>query len=509
MNEIINKRIGWTALAFASVVASSSALLAHAYVGSFGRLISDDYCTAGVLRSYGFFGAAKYWFLRWNGRYSFILAIDLAHLIGPKIVSFLPILVLSYWVAALTWAISQVITRSFGALRILASALLAEIIIFGTLATSASVFQSLYWQTGVLTYVLPLLFATTYAGLLTKITLANESPGLGLMVFGGCLTFIAAGFSESFAALQGLVLLLAFILSLHAGDDNLFGRNTRAFLFIGLVGAGLGAGLVLLAPGNNTRMAEAIAVGVTSPPSRTWIALVKTSILFCLDALKIACKPWRFVGTGAFVPAILAFTMPGKDERLGQINFRIKQVSKRFGLVSLIGLTMIMGSFIPTAYVTAYLQASYYPPGRLFIIPQFFFYCWVVLASYSAGMAARDLRLRLISSSSLVPRPGYLIWLFGIACLGSFVAAASSVRNTLAVEPTVRKFASAWDEQDQKIRAAKEAGLKSLRVEPLPSTSSNRSNPRYFGLRLNDTVSSNWVNQCVADYYGLDSIVAE
>jgi hypothetical protein len=509
MNEIINKRTGWMALAFASVVASSSALLAHAYVGSFGRFVSDDYCTAGVLRSYGFFGAAKYWFLRWNGRFSFIFAIDLAHLIGPKIVSFLPILVLSYWVAALTWAISQVITRSFGALRILSSALLAEIIIFGALATSASIFQSLYWQTGVLTYVLPLLFATTYAGLLSKITFADESPGLGLMVLGGCLTFIAAGFSESFAASQCLGLLLAFILSLAAGQDNLFGRNTRTFLFIGLVGAALGAGLVLVAPGNDARMAEAIAVGLTSPPSRTWIALVKSSMLFGLDALKIACQPWRFVGTAACVPAILAFTIPGEDEKLGQINFRIEQVAKRLALGSLIGLTMIMGSFIPTAYVTAYLQDSYYPPGRLFIIPQFFFYCWVVLESYWAGMAARDLRRSRISSSRVPSRPGYLVWLFGIACVGSFVVAASSVRNTWAVEPTVRKFASAWDEQDQKIREAKRRGLKSLRVEPLPSTSSNRSNPRYFGLRLNDTVSSNWVNQCVADYYGVDSIVAE
>src|SRR6516162_7207980 len=141
MNNIINKRTGWTALAAASVVGSSSALLAHAYVGWFGRFVSDDYCSAGFLRSYGFFGAQKQWFLRWSGRFSFVFAIDLAHVIGPKIVSFLPILVLSYWVAALTWTISQVITRSFGALRILVSALLAEIIIFGTLATSASVFQ--------------------------------------------------------------------------------------------------------------------------------------------------------------------------------------------------------------------------------------------------------------------------------------------------------------------------------------------------------------------------------
>src|SRR5215831_439251 len=133
MNEIINKRTGWTALAAASVVASSSALLAHAYVGWFGRFVSDDYCTAGVLRSYGFFGAQKQWFLRWSGRFSFTFAIDFAHLIGPKIVAFLPVLVLSYWVAALTWAVSHMITRSFGALRILGSALLAEIIIFGTL----------------------------------------------------------------------------------------------------------------------------------------------------------------------------------------------------------------------------------------------------------------------------------------------------------------------------------------------------------------------------------------
>src|SRR5262245_50977270 len=84
------QRAVWIAVGAILLIAFFIALLAHAYIGLFSRFLADEYCTAGVVQTYGFFGAQKYWFTTWTGRFSFTLAISLAHLIGAKLVPFLP-----------------------------------------------------------------------------------------------------------------------------------------------------------------------------------------------------------------------------------------------------------------------------------------------------------------------------------------------------------------------------------------------------------------------------------
>src|SRR5262245_4800140 len=129
MQKPLIERSTWAWLTGASIVAFGATLLAHAYIGSFGRFLSDDYCTAGILGSYGFFGAQKHWFLSWTGRFSFVMAIDFAHLIGPRIVPFLTTIVLGAWLAALTWAISQATVLADCAQPKMVSFLLAEMIL--------------------------------------------------------------------------------------------------------------------------------------------------------------------------------------------------------------------------------------------------------------------------------------------------------------------------------------------------------------------------------------------
>jgi hypothetical protein len=101
------------------------------------------------------------------------------------------------------------------------------------------------------------------------------------------------------------------------------------------------------------------------------------------------------------------------------------------------------------------------------------------------------------------------LWVLAVASIFSTAVAISSSRTQWAVAPTVRNFASGWDAQEDKIHAAKNAGLRTVRVERLPATSQNKGIGQYFGLRLMDSVPDDWVNLCVADYYALDSIVAE
>jgi Family of unknown function (DUF6056) len=391
----------------------------------------------------------------------------------------------------------------------LVSLLLAEMTLVCTLATTPSVYQSLYWQTGVLTYVVPIVFATAFMGLLCSVAASDQKPTLTFFVIGGLLTFIAAGFSESFAFLEVVALSLAFFLSFADDRNSIWGMKNRMFLFVGLAGAILGAAVVLGAPGNNFRIAEELSGGLGTSPAHTWFSLFKLSIQFGLDSIVNACNPKRFVMAMACMPSVLAFTVPAEHKMNPTTTSIVKESSKRFVFGTIIGFTLIASSFVPTAYITAYLRGTYYPPGRLFVIPQFVFYCFICLESYWVGMAARSLTLRVPRSSSSVRRRTTLLWLLGIASAFSMAVAASAARTTWAAAPTVRKFVYAWDAQEDKIRAAKKAGLRTIHVERLPATSQNKGVGQYFDLRLMDSVSDDWVNRCVADYYGLDSIVAE
>jgi hypothetical protein len=66
-----------------------------------------------------------------------------------------------------------------------------------------------------------------------------------------------------------------------------------------------------------------------------------------------------------------------------------------------------------------------------------------------------------------------------------------------------RDYAAQWDQLDAAVRAERARGVQDVTVRPLPST----------GLVQNlDFIGSNradWLNECVARYYGVRSISAE
>ena len=76
----------------------------------------------------------------------------------------LPAAAIVVWLATLTWTFSQFKVR-LGRLSTTTSAvLLAEVAALGSLQTAPDMAQSLYWQTGMLTYLLPLVLATFLIG---------------------------------------------------------------------------------------------------------------------------------------------------------------------------------------------------------------------------------------------------------------------------------------------------------------------------------------------------------
>ena len=77
-----------------------------------------------------------------------------------------------------------------------------------------------------------------------------------------------------------------------------------------------------------------------------------------------------------------------------------------------------------------------------------------------------------------------------------------SARLILDQVPAASAYASAWDRQDQAIRGAKAKGIKNLTVEAL-----KQKNPIRGAVDPSPN-PKDWANDCIAKYYGSESLVA-
>src|SRR5262245_8033397 len=146
-------------------VALALPLAAYASVGAYARYTVDDYCWAGVLRVEGFWRAQMLWYTGYSPRYAFTFLVNVAELAGPAIVPFLPAVAIVVWVTVLAWAVRQFEVQLGRVSQWMSAVLAALLVAFGTFATAPDLAQSLYWQTGMLTYLLPLVLATVIVGL--------------------------------------------------------------------------------------------------------------------------------------------------------------------------------------------------------------------------------------------------------------------------------------------------------------------------------------------------------
>jgi hypothetical protein len=135
-----NDRRRWILLAALLAGAALIPLAAHAYLGSYGRYIADDFCTASTLRRFGFLESQAYWYQTWSGRYAYTFVVSLTQAAGPSLTPWLPSLALLAWMGAVLYAARQILGGRFPPLAGLALAALA---VFTTLQGSPSVYQSL------------------------------------------------------------------------------------------------------------------------------------------------------------------------------------------------------------------------------------------------------------------------------------------------------------------------------------------------------------------------------
>jgi hypothetical protein len=464
----------WAATAAGAVVALllAAPLLAHAYVGLFTRYMADDYCTAAALRQAGLLGMQREFYLGWSGRFSFTLTAGLVETLGAGVVPYLPAVVLAAWLAALAWAASQ-----FG-LRPTAALLLAELILFVTLDDNkGGVHEALYWQTGSLTYALPLILLTLLAGGVARLSVrgAGRVGGWHLVCF-GVAAFYAGGFSETYVVMQTVALCVALAVCVWRRRREEAARAVARALGAALLGSLLALAVVSAAPGNRVRRAAMEAA--PAAPHAAALSSVGAAAAFVLYEHNYrGTAHLRLVAL--LLPLLAAFCAPrGSGGEGGAGRAFLLWVIPAGAFV------VVVACFAPAFYVM-----SREPPFRALVVPQFVLVSALAALGYALGGALRR---------AYAPRTLFRILSVSLAA-ALLLAPARAAAGTLRQAGKARALAAVWDRQDAEMRAAVARGEKRLTVPVLYNVG---------GTDLLTRDPAWYVNACAAAYYGAESVTA-
>lgn len=417
----------------------------YAWVGAYARYVADDYCWAGVLRIEGFWPAQVAWYTGYSPRYAFTFLVNLAELAGPAVVPLLPTVALVTWLTSLVWCFSQ-----FG-LRLRPALILGEVAVLAVLHTAPDLGQSLYWQTGMLTYLLPLILATLFVGLVVR---AERRPSVSLptVVVCAALTYVAGGLSETYLIPQNVALTLVTVAAL------VYRRSALPYIVTGLAGGVLALATILIAPATASR--------VGGSPADLWLALSASIAAGAYQALRLVRYFPHIVALCLALPALLQLPSRAPDGR-------------RLGLV-----TAAVAFTLPFCYFPSFYAQNGNPPARSLIVPG------AILIGYLAflGVALGPY------FGARVPTAGRWASVAALLAVPLGVAVTTFPDGARAAD-----YAAQWDAEDALIRSARDSGQRELVVPPLPPNLGEdfvTADPKHF------------LNVCVARYYGVDTIAA-
>jgi hypothetical protein len=363
------------------------------------------------------------------------------------LVPVLPPLAIAGWLGALTWALSR-------AFRPTTAFVLAALVAFATLQTTPDRPQSVYWQTGLLTYLLPLILATIFLGWALRRGRANWRLAVSFL-----LTFVAGGLSETYLIPQNVGLTLACLTALR-------GRLPWKHFLAGLAGGVAALATILVAPSTTAR--------VGGSPADLWLASAAAVATAAVQAGQLVRHFPLTVLLCLAVPAILG--------GLGWLDWDAR--GRRRELLVVTALVVLT---LPFCYFPSFYAQNGNPPARSLIVPQALLLSWVVYA----GLFLRPPAAKLLARGPALAT-SLALTLLAIIPLGAAVAAVPA-------RAAAASYAVRWDEEDRTIRARRDAGARRLVVPPLPPN---------LGEEFVTSNPTHWFNSCVARYYGVDSIVA-
>lgn len=462
------------------------ALAGYTYLGTYTRYWADDFCYNAELVQHGFWKTQLSYFhvtTYSSNRYSLTLLSGIIQLFGIPGVRAMPGAAILLWLAGATLSVSRLSKIFKAPLDRPMALLISAAIVFFSLYMAPNRFQILYWRSGFLPYLAPLICNAFLIAIILGQVLRQQTArfipwGVGL------LAFLAGGFSEASVSLQTGFFCLALAAAWLAKKYRLEGAE-RAFslIIIALAASLLAMTVQIVSPINSPRL-----VGYGERPDA--LTVVEKSLSYALDFIWFSLR-------GLPLPHLALagiFLLLGMGAALHRPVANDPEQAARFIarllVIGLAGYLLVVCSYAASAYVEKA------PPAlRALITGRFVMVVTIAALAWLAGSRAGALARR---PAPIVPLHWAIIILLAFICLYPLRAASLMVKDDL---PQFQKRAAVWDTRDEKIRRSKQNGILDIEVRQIDSY--------YMGGTVELLPDAGyWVNGCAAKFYGVSSIAA-
>lgn len=458
-----------------SAISAFSATILYFVIktSAFVRLYGDDYCTSGILKRLGFWQSQVYWYNSWSGRYSYNLLVHFSELFRLSSVELLPGLLFVILSISFAWLLIQIFgKRTASVITCLAIGLLFTSLM---VINSPNIYQTLYWQTGSLTYFVPFIFLNIVLGIVVLLYKNNKYFNIPILILIFSLAFFAGGFAESYVALQITILSsLVIIMSLLWRK-----RKPIIAVSVALAASVLSMLITMIAPGNKIRQAQL-------PSPQPIIGVIKGTVEGMIQYFQsIGGSPKYLLAlTLVFIIGLYLVIRVESNFKIAKINIVI--------MASLL-LLMVPILSVGSIYAPGLYALSTNPPARTLFMAEYpliicSFAIGLVIGAYMKKYAKSD-KINAVYVSSNVAA----ICIFGIIML-MLAPVINTSRETFS---NVKEYSRQWDSQVVEIKNQLKSKDLSIRwIQPIGELPDPQQ------------TSKGWVNICMSDYYGVNSITA-
>lgn len=463
-------------LVWMSVLSSTFVLGLYAYLGTFSRYLSDDYCEAvRVNRSTPIQAVIdRYSDGAWRAasRYSNITFVGFSETLGENSIPITTTLMIVFYATGLCWSISE--TRKLFNINwhLSVDYFLGMMLAYFSFLIAPNLFQTVYWRSSMMTHFAPLAFGSLLFAFAMRQARTLHMPNPIIYAFIIFCAFVLAGFSEPPTTTILTVLSLLFI-SLWLWDKSSARKSRMALVGSAFIGAFLGFLFMLFSPA---------ITNVANENSQSILQVLVTSFyyafVFTQDSLQTVPLPLLL---SFLIPFLLIWTLKQTVENLSP-NFS-KYIPLLIILLPFITWIFISAGFSPSVF------GQGYPIERMRFLARLLLLITFVLEGILLGLWAPAFRLNHPF------RIGVPLILFAfISIVYPLRTAFSLMQYTI---PEYSERARLWDLRDAFIKRHSENGETDL-VAPGFSG--------IYGIKELDDNPNHWVNTCAAEFYGVNSI---
>jgi hypothetical protein len=481
-----NKNTPLRYIALFYIIVSIVFLLAIAYLGTFTRLMADDYCESFMVTDDSILGAVldRYTHGRWRAanRISNLMFVGFFELLGPHNVQIIPPLMIILWAIGLVWVVYEIRKLAKLSWPMYVDLFLGLLLAFFSIFEAPNRYQIFYWRSSMATHFVPLVFLNfLIAFLLSNIRSAynvgeQRKPVWVRLTF-FFVSFIIGGFSEPPVTVMivssGLALFYIWYFVKQESRRPAF--NLLTWIFAGAFSA-----LMVMA------VSPAIAnLRGGTPSFSMWVfRTTQYTYLFLVDTFKTLPIP-TVLSFG--IPALFFYTLYFGNESRHEVNSQSQRKNLYIMLLAPLVLALLIAAgFSPSAY------GQSFPVDRARFFAHYLMSATLMLEGAFFGVWLSQIKSPIFRS----------LYSFGVSIFILIVLAIYPFRAGLQVlenEPRYRTRALLWDKRDAIIRNQKAQGETDLVVIQFDGVD---------GTKELDVSAAHWANGCAAQYYGIHSIRA-